>query len=151
MSDGDNNMLAVRVTALEENYLREQEERAARQRERDQHDKATDQKLDRIESAMQKGFSDLRVKLFGNGTVEGSVCYELAQIKRDLPRLIAELDKKFSEKCADLDKRINKLAGTDDWRRDFIYGLIRTIAGSVISSITVAIILMKILRSKGSP
>jgi hypothetical protein len=94
----------------------------AKQREERQH------VLDTEIAEMKSGFSGLRddillavekmrVTIFGNGKVEGSICWEMQAMKRDI---------------SELEKKVNGMLGTDNWRRELLLKGISSVFTSIL-------------------
>lgn len=72
--------------------------------------------LDEVRSSVSK----ISLAIFGNGKPDGSICYRMTTAEHAI---------------TDMQDRINRLFKTDDWRKDFIAGAIRSVATAVIAAL----------------
>jgi hypothetical protein len=68
---------------------------------------------------IERGQNELRVILLGNGTVEKSLCFRVSQMEIAVKTV---------------NDRLNTVFKTDDWRKDFMAGAIRSVATAVIAA-----------------
>jgi hypothetical protein len=73
------------------------------------------QSIERIEAAVNRQ----SIAIYGNGNPENGLCYRVATNE---------------EKLRALHERINGFFKTDDWRKDFVAGAVRSIATAVIAA-----------------
>jgi hypothetical protein len=73
------------------------------------------QSIERIEAAVNRQ----SIAIYGNGNPENGLCYRVATNE---------------EKLRALHERVNGFFKTDDWRKDFLAGAIRSVATAVIAA-----------------
>ena len=111
----DNDIIEARITVLEQANAIDQEQRVSRQ-----------MKLDGEIDGLMAEVQGISKRLFGNGSVEGSICWRVSECEGAI-RLVND--------------RLNVMLKTDNWRRDVLI--------KAISAVVTAVLVAALLQQMG--